>query len=160
IYLQYARAIAQGHPFVYTAGNVPTTGATSLLWPVLLLPPHLTPLGPTFAIAWSLALGALALLVSALLMARVGRALAGTLGMLLATGLFLSSPHLLWGYMSGMEIGLYASVFLATFLLYLEEREAARFGRTRWMLFLLAASRPEGAVLTGVFGLAMAGDRL
>ncbi len=46
IYLQYARAIAQGHPFVYTAGNAPTTGATSLFWPLLLLPPHWTPLGP------------------------------------------------------------------------------------------------------------------
>src|SRR2546428_9763963 len=67
IYLQYAPAIAQGHPFVYTPGNAPTTGATSLLWPFLLLPPHLTPLGPTFAIAWSLALGAVALLSSALL---------------------------------------------------------------------------------------------
>jgi len=48
IYLQYARVIAQGHPFVYSPGNAPTTGATSLLWPFLLLPPHFTPLGPTF----------------------------------------------------------------------------------------------------------------
>ncbi len=159
IYLQYARAIAQGHPFVYTPGNTPTTGATSLLWPFLLLPPHLTPLGPTFAIAWSLALGALALLVSALLMARLGRALGGTLGMLLSVALFLGSPHLLWGYMSGMEIGLYASVLLASLWLYLRERGEARFPRLRWLLFVLSASRPEGAVLSGVLGLAMARDR-
>jgi len=159
IYLQYARAIAQGHPFVYTPGNAATTGATSLLWPFLLLPPHFMPFGPTFAIAWSLALGALALLASALLIARVGRALGGTIGMLLATLFFLGSPHLLWGYMSGMEIGLYASVLLATLWMYLREREAARFPRLTWLLFLLAASRPEGAVLSGVFGLAMAWNR-
>ena len=159
IYLQYARAIAQGHPFVYTPGNAPTSGATSLLWPFLLLPPHLTPLGPTFAIAWSLALGALALVASALLIARLGRALGGTLGMILAALLFLCSPHLLWGYMSGMEIGLYASVLLATVWIYLREREAGRFPRLRSALFLLAISRPEGAVLSGVLGLVMARDR-
>jgi hypothetical protein len=28
IYLQYARAIAEGHPFVYTPGNAPTNGTT------------------------------------------------------------------------------------------------------------------------------------
>jgi len=159
IYLQYARAIAQGHPFVYTPGNGPTTGATSLLWPFLLLPPHLTPLGPTFAIAWSLALGALALLASALLIARLGRTLGGTLGMLLAVALFLGSPHLLWGYMSGMEIGLYASVLLATLWIYLREREEARFPLLRWILFVLSASRPEGAVLSGVLAFVMAYDR-
>jgi len=159
IYLQYARAIAQGHPFVYTPGNAPTTGATSLLWPFLLLPPHLTPLGPTFAIAWALALGAAALLASVFLMARLGRALAGTLGALIAAALFLGSPHLLWGYMSGMEIGLYGSVLLASLVVYLREREEATFPKLRWVLFLLAASRPEGAVLCGVFGLAMARDR-
>ncbi len=159
IYLQYARAIAQGHPFVYTPGNAATTGATSLLWPFLLLPPHLTRLGPTFAIGWALGLGALALLVSALFIARLGRSLAGTLGMLLALALFLASPHLLWGYMSGMEIGLYASVLLATVWVYLSEREEARFQRLRWLVFLLAASRPEGAVLSAVLGLAMAADR-
>jgi hypothetical protein len=159
IYLQYARAIAEGHPFVYTAGNAPTTGATSLLWPFLLLPPHLFRLGPVLAIGWSLALGAMALMASAFLMARLGRALAGTAGMLIAVTLFLSSPHLLWGYMSGMEIGLYASVLLASLVLYLEERERAIFPRLRWMLFLLAVSRPEGAVLSGVLGIAMLFDR-
>ncbi len=159
IYLQYARAIAEGHPFVYTAGNAPTTGATSLLWPFLLLPPHLFHLGPLAAIAWSLALGAAALIVSAFLMARLGRALGGTPGMLIAAALFLASPHLLWGYMSGMEIGLYASVLLASLVIYLREREEATFPKLRWILFVLAASRPEGAVLSGVLGIAMAIDR-
>ncbi|HEY3156782.1 MAG TPA: hypothetical protein VGK76_09210 [Candidatus Eisenbacteria bacterium] len=159
IYLQYARAIAEGHPFVYAAGNAPTTGATSLLWPFLLAPPHWLHLGPMLAIAWALALGAVALLVSALLMARLGRLLAGTLGMLLAVVLFLGNPHLLWGYMSGMEIGLYATVLLGTLVLYLNEREGGTFPRLRWCLFLLAASRPEGAVLSGVLGLVMAHDR-
>ena len=159
IYLQYARAIAEGHPFVYTPGNAPTTGATSLLWPFLLAPPHFLRLGPHAAIAWSLTLGAAALWLSAQLMARLGHMLAGTLGMLLAFLLFLRSPHLLWGYMTGMEIALYATVLLGSLLLYLREREGGVFPRLRWMLFLLAASRPEGAILSGVFGIAMILDR-
>ena len=51
IYLQYAKAIAEGHPFVYTPGNAPTTGSTSLLYPLLLVPPHWFGASPSFAIA-------------------------------------------------------------------------------------------------------------
>lgn len=159
IYLQYARAIAEGHPFVYTAGNAPTTGATSLLWPFLLAPPHLLRLGPSIAIAWALALGAVGLVLSAFLMRRLGERLAGAWGGVLAVALFLGTPYLLWGYMSGMEIPLYATVLLATLLLYLDEREAGRFPRLRWWLFVLACSRPEGAVLSFVLGAAMAAER-
>src|SRR5207249_1160106 len=65
----------------------------------------------------------------------------------------------LWGYMSGMEIALYGSVLLGALVLYLNEREEATFPRLRWLLFLLAASRPEGAILCGVLGLVMAHDR-
>ena len=36
IYLQYARNMAEGHPFEYVQGDAPTTGCTSYLYPVLL----------------------------------------------------------------------------------------------------------------------------
>jgi hypothetical protein len=159
IYLQYARGIAEGHPFVYTTGNAPTTGATSLLYPLLLVPPHVLRLGEDAAIGWSLALGAAGYLLSALLMLRLGRLLGGPVGAGLSVALFLLVPHLLWGYMSGMEIALYGTVLLATLHAYLRERREGRFGATRWWLFALAGSRPEGAILAGVFGLAMFLDR-
>src|SRR5215471_17907168 len=38
IHFQYARSIAELHPFRYTEGAAPTPGATSLLWPLLLAP--------------------------------------------------------------------------------------------------------------------------
>ena len=38
IHFQYARAIAEGHPMQFQAGAPPTSGATSLLWPVILAP--------------------------------------------------------------------------------------------------------------------------
>ncbi|MGE5179929.1 MAG: hypothetical protein ACM3PF_12640 [Bacteroidota bacterium] len=159
IYLQYARSLAEGHPFVYTPGNAPTTGATSLAYPLLLVPPHLLHLEPSLCIAWALALGLAGYVLSALLLARLGSRLGGAAGGTLAVLLFLMSPFLLWGYMSGMEIALYGTVLLASFRAYLLEREAARFRSLRWWLFALAAARPEGAVLAGVFGLLMLADR-
>ncbi|MGH7268842.1 MAG: hypothetical protein ACREJ3_00290, partial [Polyangiaceae bacterium] len=38
IHFQYARAIAEGHPFRFQAGAPITSGATSILWPALLAP--------------------------------------------------------------------------------------------------------------------------
>lgn len=41
IHLQYARRLAEGGFFSYVAGEGYTTGATSLLWPIMLAPFHL-----------------------------------------------------------------------------------------------------------------------
>jgi len=160
IYLQYSRAVAEGHPFVYTPGNAPTTGATSLWYPFLLLPPHLLRLNPSLCIAWALALGVLGYVLSALLLAGLGRRLGGPVAGAIALVWFLVSPHLLWGYLSGMEIALYATVVLATLTVYLRERSEARFQATRWWVFALAGARPEGAVLCGVLGSLMIVDRV
>ena len=159
IYLQYSRAIAEGHPFVYTPGNAPTTGATSLWYPFLLLPPHLLRLSPALCIGWALLLGLVGYVLSALLSARLGARLGGLGGGALALFLFLSSPFLLWGYLSGMELPLYGTALLATVLVYLRERQDARFPTLPWWLVALAGSRPEGAVLCGVFGLLAIYDR-
>ncbi|HEX7079045.1 MAG TPA: hypothetical protein VF363_11545 [Candidatus Eisenbacteria bacterium] len=159
IYLQYARAIAEGHPFVYTPGNAPTTGATSLGYPLLLAPPHLLRLSPALCVGWAIALGLAGYVLSALLMARLGTKLGGPGAGALAIVLFLASPYLLWGYLSGMEIALYATVLLATTIAYLKEREAALFPTFRWWVFALAGSRPEGAILCGVLGLLAIVDR-
>ena len=37
---QYAKAMAEGHPFQYNAGEAPTTGATSLLHTAILALAH------------------------------------------------------------------------------------------------------------------------
>src|SRR6476659_8881987 len=41
IHFQYARAIAEGHPFRFQAGEPISTGATSFLWPAILAPFYL-----------------------------------------------------------------------------------------------------------------------
>jgi hypothetical protein len=40
IYMQYARAWAEGRPYQYNAGDAPTTGSTSHLYPLLLAVPY------------------------------------------------------------------------------------------------------------------------
>ncbi len=159
IYLQYSRAVAEGHPFVYTPGNQPTTGSTSLWYPLLLLPPHLLHLSPAVCIVWALLLGAGFYAATTLLLARLGARFGGPVGGLLAVALFWASPHLLWGYFSGMEIAFYATTLLAAVTVYVREREAAIFPTLRWWLFALAGARPEGAILCGVFALLMYWDR-
>src|SRR4051812_49957427 len=65
IHFQYARAIAEGHPLRFQAGEPISTGATSFLWPALLaLPYAIGARGESILwVAWLLsfvALGALA----------------------------------------------------------------------------------------------------
>jgi hypothetical protein len=158
IYLQYGRAIAEGHPFVYSAGNDATTGATSLWYPLLLVPPHLFGAGPSFAIAWVFGLGVLGYFLLAILGWRLASALGGWPAGLLACALLLASPHVLWGALSGMEIVFYAAVLLAATHAYLRERVDARFRTFPWWALLLAGARPEGAVLCGIFSLLVVRD--
>jgi len=158
IYMTYARAIAEGHPFVYTAGNAPTTGSTSLWFPLLLVPPHLVGASPEFAIAWVFGLGILFYFLLAALAARLGGELGGWPGGVVAVALVLASPHLLWGSLSGMEIGFYGTALLAATLAYVRERQEARFPTFRWWAFVLCGARPEGGILCGVFALLVLRD--
>jgi hypothetical protein len=41
VYMQYARAMAEGHPYAFTAGDAPSTGSTSHLYPAVLALFHL-----------------------------------------------------------------------------------------------------------------------
>jgi len=157
IYLQYARGVARGEPFTYQPGAAPSRGATSFLYPFLLAPPAalLSPTGLVWA-AW--ALGIVSLAGTALAADRwAARRLGG--GAAWAAGLLtLLSGHLLWGAMSGMEIGLTMLALtgcLAAVPWYLDTPPDAPRARGRlagvagWVLFL-GLVRPEGILLGGV----------
>jgi hypothetical protein len=104
IHFQYARAIAEGHPLRYQAGEPTTSGATSLLWPLLLAPFYALGLHGDAIVwaAWALSFGALAALAyeaHALTARLAGRyAAAGAGAMVLACGGFA------WSAASGMEV--------------------------------------------------------
>ncbi|MEX2598516.1 MAG: hypothetical protein WD533_02560 [Dehalococcoidia bacterium] len=158
IYFQYARAIAEGHPFAYTEGAEITMGATGLLYPVILAPAFFIGLGGDGIVAYSYALNTIFLMVVAALVYRVALhhvrpLLATTAGLLTA----LAGP-VLWGFMSLMEVGLLALVLMLVAYFYSIERYSFPPWRTLAAAAVLPFCRPEG-VFMAVFlvGIVLAG---
>ena len=104
IHFQYARAMAEGHPLRFQAGEPISTGATSFVWPALLAIPYAIGFRGESIIwaAWTIsyvALGALAYETYALTRPLAGRPAAiGAAAMTLAFGGYA------WCVASGMEV--------------------------------------------------------
>ncbi len=142
IYFQYARQAAQGHLLEYNTSAEPTAGATSLLYTSLLVPGFWLGLDGMGMVLYALALGAVWLGLSAWLLLLLGRKLGGSFSGWLAALMFLVCGPLLWGYYSGMAIGLFTFAILLTLYLYIVE------DRRAWLAaVLLALARPEGVAL-------------
>lgn len=144
IHFQYARQIAAFQPYVYNPGLPPTSGATSFLYPyVLALGDWLGFDGLNLGL-WAMAVGALALALSAWLVDRIALSLGVQSGLAAAfAGLFALNGLLAWHFMSGMETGL--TVLFTLLTLY-----GVAVRHARWTIAgaaLLALTRPEGAVL-------------
>jgi hypothetical protein len=157
IHFQYARAIAEGHPLRFQAGEPITSGATSALWPALLAP--FWALGARDdAILWAAwamsfaAFGGLAWEAARLTERLAGRAAAaGAAAMTLTFGGFV------WCAASGMEVVPFAWAIARASRRASEWQEAGPAERTprraaelvvlAWGAALL---RPEGA-LTALF---------
>lgn len=142
IYFQYARQAAQGHFLEYNTGAEPTAGATSLLYTLLLVPGFWLGLDGMGIALYALALGLVWLGLSAWLLLLLGRKLSGSFSGWVAALMFLLCGPLLWGYYSGMAIGLFACAILLTLYLYLTEDR-----RTPLAATLLVLARPEGIAL-------------
>jgi len=142
--LQYAAALAEGHPFQYNAGDAPTTGATSLLHTALLGAAHAAGVHGEGLVAFAVLFGAALLVVSAWLAWRAGGRLGGPEVAALSGLLVALGGPAAWGFLYGSDIALF--MFLSLWLLerLLAEREA---GAPRWSAAaatLLALARPEG----------------
>jgi hypothetical protein len=153
IHFQYARAIAEGHPFHFQAGEPATSGATSLLWPALLAPFWLVGfrddaiLWPAWALSF-VALGALAFEAWA-----ITRRLAGDAAAVGAAALVVVFPPFTWFAASGMEVVPFAWLLARSVRRASEWAEAERDERTTKRAIELAAlawattlMRPEGAL--------------
>ena len=151
IHFQYARAIAEGHPLRYQADAVRSSGATSLLWPLLLAPFWLLGLKGS-ALTWAAwlfgfgALGGLAYESQKLTEKLTSRAMgwAAALSVLTFGGL-------VWCAASGMEVVPFAWAIARSLRLASEWSEVAPEERTRKRLralalvtLTMALLRPEG----------------
>jgi hypothetical protein len=153
IHFQYARALAEGHPMRFQAGEPITSGATSLLWPALLAPFWLVGfrgeaiLWPAWALSYA-ALGALAWEAYELTKRLAGRSAAvGAGAMVLAFGGFA------WNAASGMEVLPFAWAIARASRKASEWAESHRASRTLRqagelvaLAWVTALFRPEGAV--------------
>jgi hypothetical protein len=151
---QYAKALAEGHPFQYNAGEAPTTGSTSVLHTAILALAHAAGARGEALVAFAVLFGVALYLASILLAHRVATRLGSPREGLLAGGLVTLGGPVVWGYLYGSDIALF--LFLALLVL------------DRWLAFwtggherglavagsLLALARPEGLPMALALGAA------
>lgn len=147
IHFQYARQMARGYFLRYNTVDPATTGATSLLYVLVMAPYFWLPLAAEGAIAYALLIGIVCLVVSASLVRAIVVAHAWRMAGLLGGLLFACNGFALWGYLSGMEIALFGTLVL--WLLWLvQRRDGLSFGWQEAVVgSLLVLTRPEGAAL-------------
>ncbi len=169
IHLQYAKQLARGHFFVYSPHDSYSTGATSLIYPLLFVPFFWLGLAAVKLLVISYALGVACVLVSAAILYFWGSLVVNRLVGGLAALLFLTNGNLMWVYLSGMETGLFATLMLATLYCFtrwwmsgsadpdVSRREAHAYARRSRdfsialiLLALTSITRPEGLVLAVV----------
>lgn len=149
IHFQYARAFAAGHPFRYQPGEPVSTGATSLLWPMVLAPFYALGLRDMSLVwpAWVLSFAAFAGLIYEAY--RVAAPLTGRATALGAAALVWCFGPFTWFAASGMEVVPFAWALLRSVRVASEYAEGQE--KRSWMLVLMAwltsGLRPEGAVM-------------
>ncbi|HVR72205.1 MAG TPA: hypothetical protein VMT87_15280 [Vicinamibacteria bacterium] len=151
---QYARAMAEGHPFQYNAGEPPSMGATSLLHTAWLAAGHAAGFRGEWLVAFAVATGIALYLGTVALARRLGRRLGGEREGLLAGALVALGGPVVWGFLYGSDIALF--LFLCLWLL---ERMVAAWatgavGGAVVAGTLVALARPEGLLLAMALGLA------
>jgi hypothetical protein len=160
IHFQYARAIAEGHPMRFQAGEPITSGATSLLWPAALAP--FWALGAhgndLVWAAWALSFGALGALAHET--ARLTERLAGHAAAIGAAAMTLTFGGFVWCAASGMEVVPFAWAIARAARRAsewseapAEERTPGRRAELAALAWVAALLRPEGAV-TALFAAA------
>jgi hypothetical protein len=154
---QYAKAMAEGHPFQYNAGEAPTTGATSLLHTAILALAHAAGARGEGLVAFAVLLGVALYLASIPLAARVASRLAGRREGLLAGALVALGGPVVWGYLYGSDVALF--LFLALLLLdrWLAYAEGAGATGLAVAGTLVALARPEGLPVALVLAVASRG---
>ena len=150
---QYARAFVEGHPFRYNPGELPSTGATSLLYTVVLAIPEAIGIRGEGLIAFAIVMGAGFYAASVVLASSVATRIAGPREGLLAGLLVVFGGPVVWSFLYGSDIALF--LFLALWLL---ERwlASAETGTALWTIpgTLVALARPEGLPIALALALA------
>ncbi|RZT87015.1 hypothetical protein EV383_3920 [Pseudonocardia sediminis] len=147
IHLQYGRQLGLGEGFRYNTGDPVTTGASSLLYALLLGAAWFLGFEGTSLLAFAVGFGALCAAAATALTYLLGRRVAGrTVGTWAGVLVVVSGP-LQWGAVSGMEVGLVAALTTGAVYAFACEQPGGRFRVTPVVAALLALSRPEGVIV-------------
>ncbi|GLZ52755.1 hypothetical protein [Actinomycetospora sp. NBRC 106378] len=146
IHLQYARQIGLGEFLRYQAGAPRTTGASSLLY-VLLLGAASVVVPTGLLLYAAVAFGVLCFVATVVLVALLGRELGSRRTGTVAAALTALCGPLLWGVTSGMEVALVAVLAAGLLLAFVREQRSGAFVATPLVAVPLAITRPEGLVL-------------
>lgn len=114
IHMQYARRLAEGGFFSFVAGEGYSTGATSLLWPVLLAPFYALGLRDISLVYAAWALGLVFHAALAVETARLARPLAGRAAATGAGAMCAAFAAFAWFAWSGMETVAFAWILTRT----------------------------------------------
>ncbi|VGO20908.1 hypothetical protein [Pontiella sulfatireligans] len=158
IYLQYARNIALGQPYVFSAGDAPSTGSTTHLYPFILAAFYKLGAADDALFTASFALNSLIYLAIGLLCWLAAKKLYPKIATLV---LFtaLVSGHTVAAVFSQTDVGFFALLALAAITATLYDKKWLMLA----MIILCAVTRPEGAIFsmaylaTGTAGLAFGG---
>ena len=146
IHLQYARQIGLGEPFRYLPGEPVTTGASSLLYAVVLGAASAVGFTGRWLLGFAVGFGALCAAATTASVFLLARRLAGRTAGLWTGVLVMVSGPLLWGAVSGMEVGLLAVLLVGAVYAFVREQVRGRFAATPVLATLLALTRPEGLI--------------
>jgi len=147
LHFHYANHLSQGHPFQYNLGEPPTTGATSLLYTILLVPGFFIGLSGDGIIYYSFLLGILFLFLSSWMIFKIGMIIFDKSLGIIASLLFLLNGPITWGYLSGTEVGIFSTIILATLYFSLQEQDKG-YKKTIILGSLLAIVHPSGIILS------------
>ncbi len=151
---QYAKALAEAHPFQYNVGDAASSGSTSPLFTLVLAVGHAIGVRGEALVGFAILIGAACYITSIWLACRIAQKLADRRDAILAGTLVALGGPATWGYLYGSDIALF--MLLSTWLLerLLAEWPTRRPRGSIAAAVLLALSRPEGLVVAVVLGLA------
>lgn len=161
IHLQYARRLAEGGFFSYVQGEGYTTGATSLLWPILLAPFHLLGLRELSLVWAAWLLGTIAHAALAVEVMRLAKRLAGPEVAAAALLMSLGFGAFAWFAWSGMETIPFTWLLVRTVRASAElceadpEKNSVSPAEVALLGVVTPLFRPEGFLASGIACLAL-----
>ena len=113
IYAQYSKSIAEGHPFRFTPKAELSTGVTGFLYPFILAPFYLLGFRGDLFPAFIFFINGILFIISSLLVYELAGGKNNRDKARLGAWLFILSGPMAWGFLSGMEIGLFITTWLS-----------------------------------------------